>query len=155
MLPPTQERVARHTSNSVNERIRRQTEQNISRCLGPSSLASIDRRLYELDREWDIERAIETNAAVLGLAGLGLGAFVDKRFLIIPAIVCGFLLEHALQGWCPPVSVFRRFGVRTGREIENERNALKALRGDYRDLANGAVADGPAVGMRALRAASY
>ena len=42
------------------------------------------------------------------------------------------LLQHALQGWCPPLPVFRRWGVRTAREIEEERYALKALRGDFR-----------------------
>ena len=43
----------------------------------------------------------------------------------------GFLLQHALQGWCPPVPVFRRLGVRTTAEIDRERYALKALRGDF------------------------
>jgi hypothetical protein len=42
-----------------------------------------------------------------------------------------FLAQHALQGWCPPIPVIRRLGVRTRAEIERERNALKALRGDY------------------------
>ena len=42
-----------------------------------------------------------------------------------------FLLQHAVQGWCPPVPFFRRRGVRTAREIEIERYALKALRGDF------------------------
>jgi hypothetical protein len=35
------------------------------------------------------------------------------------------------QGRCPPLSVLRRRGVRTRREIEAERCALKALRGDF------------------------
>lgn len=45
-----------------------------------------------------------------------------------------FLLMHAVQGWCPPIPVLRRFGVRTTFEIDRERNALKALRGDYREM---------------------
>jgi hypothetical protein len=42
-----------------------------------------------------------------------------------------FLFQHAIQGWCPPVPVLRRLGFRTANEIEQERTALKALRGDF------------------------
>jgi hypothetical protein len=85
------------------------------------------RRLDELDREWDIERAIEANAASIALVGVALGALVNAWFLLLPAAVCAFLLQHALQGWCPPVPVLRRLGFRTAREIFEERLALKAL----------------------------
>jgi hypothetical protein len=124
MLPSTAERVPRNTAADVNRRIRRRTEKNIAkvRNAGP---AAIERRLEELDHEWDIERAIEANAATIGLAGLALGVFVDRRFLALPAAVCAFLLQHALQGWCPPVPVLRRLGFRTQREIFEERLALK------------------------------
>jgi len=42
--------------------------------------------------------------------------------------VAAFLLQHAVQGWCPPLPVFRRLGVRTADEINDERVALKAVR---------------------------
>lgn len=61
------------------------------------------------------------------LAGVALGAFVDRRFLLLPAAVCLFLMQHALQGWCPPVPILRRLGFRTAREIFEERLALKSL----------------------------
>jgi hypothetical protein len=130
MLPATTERVPRHTPDRYNAAIRRQTEEDVARVAdcGPDA---IDRRLAELDREWDIERTLEANAASLSLAGLALGAAVDRRFFLLPAFVCGFLLQHALQGWCPPVPLFRRLGFRTAREIDEERCALKALRGDF------------------------
>jgi len=51
--------------------------------------------------------------------------------LILPAVVMIFLFQHAVQGWCPPLPLFRRMGKRTRHEIEEERHALKALRGDY------------------------
>ncbi|HEX6006061.1 MAG TPA: hypothetical protein VFZ14_18870 [Burkholderiales bacterium] len=87
-----------------------------------------------LDREWDIERTLEANASSLALVGLGLGAFVNRRYFALPAVIAGFLLEHALQGWCPPVPLLRRLGFRTQSEIDEERYALKALRGDFRDI---------------------
>ncbi len=133
MLPSTTGRVPEHTPVRYETAIRQQTEENIARyaSAGPEA---INRRLAELDREWDIERTLEANAASLGLLGVGLGAFVDRRFLILPGLVSAFLLQHALQGWCPPVPLFRRLGFRTEAEIARERYALKALRGDFQSL---------------------
>jgi hypothetical protein len=71
--------------------------------------------------------------------------------LALPLVVQGFLLQHAVQGWCPPVALLRRRGVRTSMEIAEERNALKALRGDYRDIPGNGSDVGAA--SRALRAA--
>jgi hypothetical protein len=91
----------------------------------------IEHRLAELDREWDIERLLAANAASLALGGTLLGMVSHRSFLLLPAVVGTFLLQHALHGWCPPVPLFRSFGVRTSREIEQERHALKLIRGDY------------------------
>src|SRR5438034_8984939 len=133
MLPSTVERVPLHTAEGINQQIRHQTEQNVARyaAAGPEA---INRRLAELDREWDIERTLEANAASVSLIGLALGATVDRRFFILPGLVAGFLLQHAVQGWCPPIMFFRRRGFRTAAEIDQERYALKALRGDFRHL---------------------
>jgi hypothetical protein len=133
MIPDTTTRVSRNTAESINEQIRRQTEERVARtaAAGPGA---IERRLAELDREWDIERMLEANAASIALVGLGLGTFVDRRWFILPAVVASFLLQHAIQGWCPPVPLFRRLGVRTQMEIDYERYALKALRGDFQQL---------------------
>jgi hypothetical protein len=114
----------------VNQAIRRKTEENVARYAAQGREA-IEKRLAELDREWDIERALEANASMVALLGLGLGAFVHRRWFVLPAIVASFLFQHALQGWCPPVPVLRRLGMRTSTEIDYERYALKALRGDF------------------------
>ncbi len=126
----SRERVPDSSPAGVNERIRRDAERRVTRAAeaGPHAL---DARIAELDSEWDIERAIEANAATLGLLGLGLGLLVTRRFLALPVLVAGFLLQHAVSGWCPPVPVLRRLGFRTMGEIDYERYALKALRGDF------------------------
>lgn len=133
MIPSTTERVLQNTAESVNRRIRRQAEQTVAWVAqqGPSA---IGRRLEELDREWDIERTLEANASTLSLIGLGLGKAVDRKFYIAPAIIAAFLLQHAVQGWCPPLPLLRRLGFRTQSEIEAERYALKAIRGDFDHL---------------------
>ncbi|MDP2087145.1 MAG: hypothetical protein Q8K20_18275 [Gemmobacter sp.] len=97
----------------------------------------IERRLRALDEEWDIERAIQANAATLALTGTVLSMAHDRRWAFLPLAVTGFLLQHAVQGWCPPVPVLRALGFRTPGEIERERYALKALRGDFDDLPEG------------------
>ena len=84
--------------------------------------------------EWDIERAIEANAATLALSGTALAMLHDRRWSYLPLVVTGFLLQHAMQGWCPPVPILRHLGFRTQVEIERERYALKALRGDFGDI---------------------
>ncbi|HSF09653.1 MAG TPA: hypothetical protein VLA60_09565 [Nitrospirales bacterium] len=131
---PTTTRVEEHTDADINEEIYNRTKNNVFlyASAGPSA---IDRRLRELEMEWDIERVLEANAASFCLMGLALGAFIDRRWFIFPGAVAGFLLQHAIQGWCPPVPLFRRMGIRTAHEIQQERHALKALRGDYRDVA--------------------
>ena len=129
LVPPTTERVPRHTDPQLNDQIARTTEGNVRRYATDRRL--IETRLKDLDREWDIERALEANAAVVSLMGLALGRFVDRRWYFLPALVATFLLQHALQGWCPPVGLFRRFTMRTQREIDEERYALKLMRGDF------------------------
>lgn len=91
----------------------------------------ISARISELDREWDAERVLAANASTLTLLGTLLSLVHSRRWLVLPVVVPTFLLQHALQGWCPPLSLIRRLGVRTRREIDAERTALKALRGDF------------------------
>ncbi len=86
MLADSAERVCSNTSHEVNERIRRQTEQSIPRAASEGALG-VERRLHELDEEWDVERCLETMAPTITLIGLTLGVTVNKKFLLIPAIV--------------------------------------------------------------------
>lgn len=130
------DRVRSRTAEAVLRRIDEQTEERLHReaAAGPESMA---RRLGDLDREWDIDRAITAEAAMTGLAGLALGTAVDRRFLGLPAVVGGMLVLYALRGWYPLLPVLRRAGLRTPREISRERFALKALRGDFSDFERG------------------
>jgi hypothetical protein len=149
----TIERVPRHTDKAVNLRIQRDIESSVRyHALRPDR---IDSRLRQLEREWDIERVLESNAALFALAGVILGRTRDRRWLALPALVTTFLFQHAVQGWCPPLPILRRMGVRTSREIELERVALKMLRGDFQeDLESSADKGSNAVrASRALAAA--
>lgn len=131
-VPSTRDRVPDHTSDAVNIEIERTIEANVRQYAANDE--SIGRRLAALDAEWDIERAIEANASSLAFVGVALGYFIHPYWLILPAAVTAFLFQHAIQGWCPPIPVLRRLGFRTVNEIEKERQALKAIRGDYEGL---------------------
>jgi hypothetical protein len=124
------ERVRRHTSPRTNERIDRTISATI-RTYGMRTEGAITRRLDELEREWDIERLLETNASSLALLGVVLSITSSRRWLALSGGVLGFLLLHGVQGWCPPLPLLRRLGVRTRGEIDRERFALRYLRGDF------------------------
>lgn len=129
-LPGTAERVEQHTPRHINERIYHEMRKRVAECYALSD-EEIEARIRELEQEWDIERTLEANAAIVMLAGLALGSFAHRRWYLLSATAAAFLLQHALQGWCPPLSFFRRRGVRTAREIYEEITALRALRGDF------------------------
>lgn len=142
MAAPEQrfDRVRSHTSSSVNEKIDQEMLATVKTYAGRSQ-AEITQRIQSLETEWDTERVLEANASVLAFSGLLLGIFVNQTWLWLPAIVLPFLFQHAVQGWCPPLPVIRRLGVRTPHEIAQEKTALKILRGDFSDMAEGQKAD--------------
>lgn len=127
------DRVRANTSDEINRQIDRRIADSIAH-YSERSESEIDHRIHELEGEWDMERWLEMNASALAFAGLILGATRSKRWLILPSIVLPFLFQHAVQGWCPPIPIFRRLGVRTREEIDREKYALKALRGDFENV---------------------
>jgi hypothetical protein len=126
------DRIRRRTAAEVLRRIDDVTVASLNRCA--DSPEAIDARLAGLDREWDTDRALEIEAAMMGLLGLALGTFVRKELLALPAIVASAVLVQSTMGRYPLMPLFRRLGLRTSREIERERYALKALRGDFAEL---------------------
>jgi hypothetical protein len=123
------DRVRCRTADGVLADLDQRLEERVARYRDADD-AEIARRLRELDEEWDIERVLIVNASTL--AGLGvLGGTMRRQVLAFPLLVTGFLLQHGLQGWCPPLAIFRRRGIRTRREIDLERYSLKLLRGDF------------------------
>ena len=148
MIPSTAERVEHSTGEQTNRQIQADIRESIRwHAEHPERIGS---RLRELDEEWDIERTLEANASTLAFTGVALAAAVDRRFLVIPAIVTAFLFQHAVQGWCPPLPILRKLGFRTAREIATERTALKAIRGDFAHVHD--AGDKAAAALQAVRA---
>ena len=125
------DRVREQSSAESNREIDRETEGRLLRYASMSK-EEVSRRIEELEKEWDMERLLETNASALTVGAMAaFAATRSRKWLFVPGVVMSFFFQHAVQGWCPPVSVFRRAGVRTRQEIERERYALKVLRGDF------------------------
>jgi len=120
------------TAPVITEKVQTGIEESLAHhAKHPEQIAT---RLLELDREWDIERAIEAEAAGSALAGFVLGTTVSKKWFLLPAFAGAMMLLHALRGEYPLLPLFRRLGFRTANEIAQERYALKALRGDFHSV---------------------
>ncbi len=126
---PTATRVEESTAPEINARIERTTEATLARAAATQN--GLEQRLRELNHEWEMERVLQTNFAIINVLSITLGALVARPWYLLSGVAAGFMAEHAFKGWCPPVPVFRRLGCRTAQEIEQERYALKALRGDF------------------------
>lgn len=131
IIPPTSEKVPKHTNNKINTKIREETICSIN-VYKSSRESELSGKIDRLNYEWDTEKILETNAASIVLATSIVGFIKSKRCCFLLTGTIGlFLLQHALLGWCPPVPIIRRLGVRTSEEIKKEQMALKYLRGDF------------------------
>jgi hypothetical protein len=144
------DRVRRSTAPGVNARIDDAIRETVQR-YASAPLPLISQRIGALEEEWDIERVLETNASSLALAGVLLGAVGHRRGLLLATGVLGFLLMHATKGWCPPLPLLRRLGVRTRREIEREKFVLKYLRGDFAELSQERTTQAAAAALAAVQ----
>lgn len=125
-----EDRVRNSTPYRLNQKIDDSIKENIA-YYATKSKEEISHRIKALDREWDIERLLEVNMSTLALTGIALSVTKHIRWLLLPTVVLGFFAQHAIQGWCPPLPILRKLGYRTRGEIDQEKYALKLLRGDF------------------------
>jgi hypothetical protein len=134
------DRVRAHSDPELNRRLDADLRDSVGKHRAEGS-AAVSRRLEELDETWDVERTLQANAATLTVIGALTALSGRRRAAVVPLVVGGFLLQHAIQGWCPPLALFRRLSVRTRREMDLERFALKVARGDFTDVPSDAEPD--------------
>lgn len=92
---------------------------------------AVDRRLRELDQEWDIESMLKLQACAFAVKFVLFGSIVSKKYYWGAALVGASMLQQSIQGWSPPYALYRKLGKRTTWEIEEERHALEALSGRF------------------------
>ena len=127
------DRVRRYTSPEILQKIDEQIERNVSfYATQPDEV--IAERIRELQQEWSINRCLQAKVAVMGVLGGLLGFALSKKWALLTIGGFGFLLFHGLRGWDPRIAPLRRLGLRTRSEIDRELYALKAARGDFKNL---------------------
>ena len=131
IFPPTMQRVAKYTCDNINSKIKSATIANLKEYKNYDQ-EQFAKRIKELDTEWDMERIVETGAASIVLLSSIIG-YNDRRssWYLLSGAAGIFLLQHALQGWCPSLPILRRLGIRSAEEINDEKTAIKAIRGDF------------------------
>jgi hypothetical protein len=122
------DRVRNMSTESANRKIDADTRAALART-SAGGRAAIEQRLADIQREWDVDRVLMLNFAVLVFAQL-VAARKDRRWLWGPLTQTPFLAMHALVGWCPPSLWFRPLGFRTRFEIQAEREDLLKRLGD-------------------------
>jgi hypothetical protein len=123
----------RKLTPGISQDIDRRVYERIKRYAGQPG-HKIDARIRELEREWNIERSLVLQGSLTALIGLFLGAALSRKWLYLAVVNQFFLFQYSLLGWCPPMVLQRRLGMRTQKEIAMERTALKALRGDFGEM---------------------
>jgi hypothetical protein len=119
--------------DGLSDRQRQNIEDRLHR-IAFEGHAAIAQRLAQLDNEWSAGRVAKVIVAGGILFGLAAAVFVSPWWLIVPVALGLLLLQYLVHrdGWL--TTALRPLGLRCGVEIEHERFALKALRGDFHHL---------------------
>jgi hypothetical protein len=108
-------------------------ERHLAR-IAESGPAAVQERLCQLDREWTSGRMTKVTVGLLIISGSALAVFVNPWFAFVP-VMSGLLLAQYLftrRDWLG--MLFSSMGYRSGSAIDEERYALKVLRGDFKHL---------------------
>jgi hypothetical protein len=118
--PKPPKEVDRHTARSI-------------RFYSTQPVELLNRRIQELEWEVPLEMFVFRGGAVLTVVSLLVLLFRRKSrsWLIIALFVTALQLQYSQQGQNILTDILRNRGYRSRREIEAEKNSLKALRGDF------------------------
>jgi hypothetical protein len=102
--------------------------------LAEGGAGAINGRIQEIDREWSAGRVGKSVLAVIILIGTVLATTVNAWWLILPVVAGLFMLQYLFSHTSLLVEAMEGVGFRTRAEIEQEKFALRTLRGDFRNL---------------------
>lgn len=94
----------------------------------------IDERLAELEDEWCAEDVYRTALLGAGATGALLSKVRSRLWAVLPIAAVFLRFQNLRQDNPPGLAFVRRAGFRTRDEIEQEKYALKALRGDFAEV---------------------
>ena len=125
------------------------------RFYGSLGREGIDERIRALEDEWDVERAVMVGLSGAGVAGLIVGLVGSRVWRLLAWIALPLLFLFAQDKWKPSNGILKSLGLRSRKDILEEKYALKALRGDFRNVETEpeeAVADKDRNSARAMEA---
>jgi hypothetical protein len=115
-------------------------------------------RIQALESEWDGETFTATALSAAGVAGLVMALFGSRMWRLLAWVALPALLVLTRKDWRSPPALQAFLGLRSRREIQEEKYALKAMRGDFRrvdiplDAVGEALARSSASAMDAVKA---
>jgi len=102
--------------------------------LADAGPGAINDRLCQLENEWSAGRATKVTLSFVVLIGTAMTLAFGQWWMLLPIAGGLFLLQYAFSRTSWIGSMFREMGFRPGAKIEEEKFALKTLRGDFRHL---------------------
>jgi len=102
--------------------------------IADSGPAAISDRLAQLDTEWSAGRVSKAVLSVVILIGTILTLTVNWWWVLLPAAAGLLLFQYVFTHTSWVSRVFQGAGFRPKCEIEQEKFALRTLRGDFRHL---------------------
>jgi hypothetical protein len=119
-------RLVPHCDESLEEHVTR---------LADAGPAAISERLAQIDQEWSVGRAAKVAAGGLALGAAAAEAFGRRRVSVVLALAAGSALcPYLLSRRSVVGDLLCHLGFRQGTEIQRERVALRALRGDFQNV---------------------
>lgn len=95
---------------------------------------AITEQIARLDHELTIGKATVMTISLLIVTGLAFTAAHDPWWLLLTGLGVVMLIQYLFGLPCAFGWAYRQLGLRTRSEVEEERLALKALRGDFQNL---------------------
>jgi hypothetical protein len=120
-----------HAPGEVNRRIDAEVERCVRHMAEQTDHSVISRYLEGLEREWDLNRVVMVAASAVSLLGCVVAPPRGGAWRLVGGVAAGLLLQQGVFGFGPLALLARRLGVRSRKEIDLEKFALKALRGDF------------------------
>ena len=122
------------TARNEKECVKLEGLQQRLACIADAGPQAIEDRLAELEGKWSAGRVTKVVIGVLLIVGFALTALLNPWWLILPALGGLFLLQYFFSRTSWLGLLFQKLGFQTSSEIDQEKLALKVLRGDFRSL---------------------
>jgi hypothetical protein len=104
------------------------------RFYGSLGQQAVAERLQSLEDEPDLETVATLAMAGTGILALVFGLMGSRLWRLLAWMALPLIFAHARGRLAAPGDFLKTLGLRSRKEIQEEKYALKALRGDFRDL---------------------